>query len=481
MRRRAHRAALAGLLLVASCDLAPTYHPPLVATPVAYKSVGPWQPATPSDTLPRGPWWRVYRDPTLDRLEPQVEAANPDLAAAVANYDAARAFAAEVNASLFPFVTLGGDASRNRQSARRPLRSPNQPNYYGANTIDGEVNWEVDLWDRIRNEIRAGNLTAQAAAADLASVQLSLQAELADDYMVLRGFDAEIKLLADTTTAYGKGVTITNNRYLGKIASGLDVARAQTELAAARAIETETIAQRALMEHAIASLVGRPASTFTIPQSVTALRVPRVPTGMPAALLQRRPDIAAAERRVAVQNALIGVARAAFFPDISLNLIAGFQNTGGASLISLPLAFWSVGPQLVMPLFEGGLRRAAEARAYADWRLASDDYRAIVLTAFQQVEDDLSLLNNLGLESRQEAEAVAAANRTLALSNALYQDGAVNYLEVVVAEAQDLDAQRTALGLETRRLEASVQLIRALGGGWTTRQLPTVDEVQLIQ
>ena len=474
MRSVARQSALLGVLLLAGCSLAPPYKPPSIAAiPASYKEAGPWQLAHPADTLPRGPWWTDYADPELDRLEAQVDAHNPTVAEAVANYDVARADVAEAHSALLPQISAGASMTANRQSERRPLRSASQPNQYPSNIVDAGIDYDLDLWGRLRNTVAAQKAAAQASAADLATMRLSLHAEVADDYAALRGLDAQESLLAQTIGAYQRALDITQARYSGKIASGIDVARAQDQLEATKAQESDVAAQRALFEHAIASLVGQPASAFSIAPQVVQIGVPRIPAGVPSTLLQRRPDIAAAERRVASANALVGVARAAFYPDISLSGLFGFQDTGEAALISTPYTFWTVGPQMVMPLFEGGLRRAQEAAAKATLRAAGEAYRAVVLTAFQQVEDSLSNLRILARELQQENAAVQAAAHAEQMAMSLYRDGATNFLDVVVAQTAALQAQQAALSLQTRELQASVQLVRALGGGWSTQDLPT--------
>jgi len=473
--------ALFFLLPATGCDLAPKYKPPAALVPVAYKEAGPWQPATPSDTLPRGPWWRLYGDPLLDGLEAELLAANPSLAAAAAHYDISRTFAAEARAGLFPSVFAGVFATGTGNSiSSKSDRATITANYFGFNTANAEVQYEVDIWNRIHNQVAAGKALAQATAADLATVQLSLQADLADDYLTLRTLDAEAKVLADTVVGYRKALEIVRNRFAGEIASGLDVSRAATQLEAARAAEQEVIAQRALYEHAIASLIGKPASDFSVTPAVLQIKVPRIPTGLPSALLQRRPDIASAERQVAAANAQIGVARAAFYPALTLGLTGGVENTGWLWLAATPFTYWSIGPKLIAPLFEGGLLRARLAQARAQMRLSAEQYRAVVLAAFQQVEDNLSLLNNLARESNAEQAAVANATRTLDMSMDMYVNGAVNYLEVVVAQEQLLSVQLTGLALEARRLQASVQLVRALGGGWSAEELPRGSKLFLL-
>jgi NodT family efflux transporter outer membrane factor (OMF) lipoprotein len=288
-------------------------------------------------------------------------------------------------------------------------------------------------------------------------------------------------LLSDTETAYLRAQQLTQDRHDAKIASGIDVSRSESQLESARALQSDARAQRALLEHAIASLVGKPASDFSISSAVLDIPLPEIPMGLPSTLLQRRPDIAAAERRVASANASIGVARAAFYPNIMINLMGGFQNTGGGlGLLAAPYSFWSLGPSLAMPLFEGGLRHAAEAQAYAALDEASGNYRSTVLSAFQEVEDNLALLHHLGLEFQDESEAVTAAEHTADLSLTLYHDGAASYLDVVVAQTDALQAERTLLDLNTRRLQANIRLVKAVGGGWSMKDLPSNDVVDTL-
>ena len=474
-----HVSALAALVLaVASggCGLAPRYHAPAVAIPPGFGDLGPWQSAAPADALSRGPWWERYGDPTLDGLEKRLESDSPDLAAAAARYAEARALAAQAGAGLFPFVGLAALGTHNRQSDNRPLRSASQPAVYRDYVAGGGASYELDLWGRVRSLATVGRAGAQASAADLASVRLSLEAELAADYMALRGADVELKLLGDTAGAYRRALTLTRSRHEGGIASGLDVARAETQLASAEAQVTDLGARRALYEHAIARLVGTAPAGFTIELRPTLPAVPEIPLGLPSTLLERRPDVAAAERRTAAANAAIGIARAAYFPRILLNATGGYQSTGGADWIMAPNRFWAIGPQAALTLLDAGARGAEVARSKGALEEAAARYRATVLSAFQEVADNLTLLELLRQESGQQSEAARAARRALELAINRYTEGAVSYLDVVVAQATALQAERAALSLQTRELTASVGLVRGLGGGWSSGELPSVDE-----
>jgi len=471
------RLVIAGCLLLAGCNLAPDYKVPETPQPSAFKETGPWVQSTPVEQLPRQAWWKLYGDGVLNGLEDRIEGANPTLAQALARYDAARGYLEQAGAPLLPMVTVGGHADTDKQSANRPLRSLNQPTYYGDNLAAADVSWDLDLWGRIRNEVAAGKAEAQASFADLAGVRLSLQAQLADDYVQMRGLDAQAQLLQGTVSVYGKALDLTNYRHDKGIASGLDVGRAQTLFSDAQAQLSDVLARRALLEHAIASLVGEPASSFAIAPAVLALNIPNVPTGIPSTLLQRRPDIASAERNVAATNAGIGVARAAFYPDISLSALAGVQNTGSNPLFVAPNAFWALGPSVAMTLFDNGQHEGELAVAKAANTGAAAAYRGTVLKAFQEVEDNLVLLNRLAEAADQEAASVKAATHTQDLALALYRNGALNFLDVVVAQTTALTTQQQALQIQTRRLQASVGLIRALGGGWSAAQMPDMAQL----
>lgn len=473
MRRasRIVKAAATGvsLLAMAACSMAPVYAPPAVSTPVAYKETGPWTPASPADAAPRGDWWTVFGDPTLTGLEQRIETGNPDLAQALARYDEARAYLAQARAAQLPEVDASASAANNGQSAHRPLRVGG-PDTYDADILGAAASYELDLWGRVRNQVAAGKAEAQASAADAASIRLSLQAQLADAYMSLRGLDAEGKLLADTTAAYAKALKLTQDQHDGGAVSGLDVDRAETQLRTAKAQQLDVAAQRALYEHAIASLVGQPASTFSLAAVAQLPDAPKTPVAAPSTLLQRRPDIAAAERRTAAANARIGVARAAFYPTISLSAAAGLETAGGVNLLQASNGFWALGPAAAMTLFDGGRRKAAVRAARDQFDETSAAYRSTVLAAFQQVEDNLALCNKLADEAREQTGAVEAAKRAEDLAMTQYQMGAVTYLDVITAQTADLEAQRTELSVATRRLQASIDLIRAMGGGWSPQQ-----------
>ncbi len=467
--------ALAGVL--GGCDLAPAYRPPVVALPATFKGEGPWQVARPADGLPRGPWWTAFGNPTLDRLEAELPA-NPDLAAAHERYTQARDQVAEALSGLYPQLSGNYGMSENRQSVNRLFRSVNNlPLQQTSIDVDLAASWEIDLWDRVADTARAAKAVAQSVSADVADFDLSLQAELASDYIALRGFDQNEAVYRSTIGFYGKAVTITQMRLADKIGSALDVDRAETQLASAQAALLDNEQRRALAEHAIASLIGVPASGFSLPpQDGTALTEPVIPAGLPSALLQRRPDVASAERIMAAANESIGVARAAFYPNISLGTTAGFV-ARSFDLVSLPNSMWSVGMALAGPLFTGGLREALLQRAHSAYAQTRDNYRATILAADQDVEDQLATINLLNQESARDQQAVVAAAQVQSLALQLYTAGADNYLSVVVAQVSALGSGVTLVDTHTRAILASVSLFRALGGGWSDAQLPTGRQV----
>ena len=459
--RRASLLILAGLglsgLSLAGCSMAPAYAPPTPAAPAAFRDTGPWTPAAPMETVRDAAWWAVFKDPTLDGLERRLESGSADLAAALARYDQARALSRQASSALLPSV--GASASVERQ--RTPANGR-----YDTTTLAASAAYELDLWGRVRNLVAAGRADAEASAADLAGVRLSLQAQLADTYFGLRGADAQIAVLGSTVEAYRQALDLTNRRQRGGAASGLDTGRAQTQLAATQAQYEQAVADRALLEHAIAVLVGEPASSFTLAAAPELTEAPVTPVGAPSTLLQRRPDIAAAERRMAAANARVGVARAAWFPSVTLAATGGYQS-GGDELLTAANHVWALGPlAAALPLFDGGARKAEVARSRAVFDETAAGYRQTVLDAFREVEDQMVLANRLAAAQGRQDEAVAAAVRTTALATTRYREGAASYLDVVTAQTAELQARREAQDLRTRRLSASVDLIRALGGGW---------------
>ena len=460
----------AALMLLGACSLAPPLKTPAIPAADAYKEIGPWTQAQPADRLPRDSWWTLYGNAELDELEKRLIAGSPTLAAAAANDAAARALADQARAGLFPTLGLGAGVERDRESLHAPLRGPTTPTYTNSNTVSGTVSYEFDLWGRIRNELAAGEANAAAAADDLENARLSLIAQLVEDYVQLRSLDRDSAILDETVTIYARALGLTQQRHDAGIAPGLDVAQAQTQLNAARSQAAQTLAQRALMEHAIAALLGVSASTFSIQPQIVDITLPPIPIGVPSTLLERRPDIAGAQRRMIAANANIGVARAAYFPSLTLNAQGGFQSTSVGNWLSAPSSFWAVGPSVLLSVFDGGLRRAQVAQARAEFDASAANYRGTVVGAFQQVEDSLATLNHYHDASADEKAAVDAAQRSLDFSMALYKQGATDYLTVVTSQTALLQTQLEALTLDTLQLTASVDLIRALGGGWESLQ-----------
>lgn len=456
---------IAFLLLVGltGCSMAPDYRPPATPVPRDFKELEGWTAATPMDQAPRGQWWEAFGDPVLNDLEARAEQASPTLAAALARYDQAKASAGIERADLFPQVNAGGDASRQRLSGNRFSGNGVAP-VYDDFSVGATLDYELDLWGRIRNSVKAARADAQASEADLASARLSLQAAVADAYARLRGLDAEAELLRQTVDAFGKAYRLTTTRHDGGIASGIDVNRAKTVLDNAQAQISAVANERAATEHEIAALVGAIASDFSIPVRVQPLRAPELPVGAPSQLLQRRPDIAAAERRIFAANARIGVARAAFFPTLTLGLAGGYQASHG-ELFSKPSSFWGLGPaSAVLALFDGGRRRAGVRMSRAEYEEMTAGYRETVLGAFRQVEDALAANRHLADQAVSQRGAATAAGRTSELALTRYRDGASDYLEVVTAQTDALEAQRALLAVQTQRMRASIALVKALGG-----------------
>lgn len=469
--RTIRTAALAAVFalpaLITGCTAGPNYKRPEAPVPATFKEAGkpgeasPFRPAEPRDAERRGPWWEVYGDPELSRLEARIDVSNQTLAQAEAQYRGARALAREARAGLFPTVTAGASATRSRVESGRQ----------GGGTsyqLPVDLTYEADVWGRIRRTLEAGTAAAQASAADLEAARLSLQAELAADYFQLRGSDAERQLLDSTVAAFTQALELTRRRHDQGIVSGVDVAQAETALETTRAAATDLGAARAGLEHAIATLTGVPPAELDIEPVPAPLAAPvALPAVLPSDLLQRRPDVAAAERRMAAANAQVGVARSAYFPAITLSASGGTASSAIADLLSWPNRVWSLGAALVETVVDGGRRRAATAAAETGYDGAVAAYRQTVLASFQEVEDQLATLRVLAQESKEQAAAVAAAERALALAQNRYQGGLTAYLEVLTAQSAALASRRAEVGIATRRLVASVGLVRALGGDWS--------------
>jgi NodT family efflux transporter outer membrane factor (OMF) lipoprotein len=466
---RARALASAVLTALAGCSLAPHYERPAVATPPAtYKEAGDWKVATPDDTAARGPWWSMFQDEDLDTLEAQVTGANQNLRAALAALEEARAQTRIARSSWFPTLTADAAATRSRVSFNSPSFAPSKPSTYNLFTAGADLSYELDLFGRIRNTVANARYNEQASASDVAALDLTLHAELATDYFTLRGLDVEQQLLDQTVADYARALALTQNLYKGGAAAISDVQQAESQLETARTQAEDTRLRRAQTEHAIAVLVGREASAFSIaPRPAASLpQPPAIDPGLPSQLLERRPDVAAAERRVAAANANIGVARAAYFPVLSLVGSAGVQSVNSATLLSAPSQFWAIGPQAMLTLFAGGLHRAQSQAAHAVYDQQVASYRSTVLSAFQDVEDNLAALRQLQLESVSQAAAVKATQGALDQANLRYKGGIVTYLEVVSTENAALAARPSAADIEIRRAGAAVLLVRALGGDW---------------
>jgi NodT family efflux transporter outer membrane factor (OMF) lipoprotein len=449
------RHSLPLLLLLAGCSVGPDYARPPAPTPVAFKELAGWAPAKPSDDIDRGTWWRVYGDATLDQLEQEIDIGNQNLRAYEAAYRQARATVDVGRSDYFP--TIGASGSGQRQRASRATAT--------TKTAEATVSWDLDLWGKVRRQVESDQAGAEASAAELASIRLSAQAELATDYFELRYQDSLKQLLSDTVIAYQRTLDITRNQYAAGIAARSDVVTAETQLKTTQASLIAADVLRAQYEHAIALLVGKPPAGLTIAKGSLATSVPDVPVALPAALLQRRPDIAEAERTMRQENALIGVETAAYYPDISLSAAFGYSGAAGA-LFTASNELWSLAASGSETLIDGGARGAAVDAARATYDQSVADYRETVLAAFQDVEDQLSGLRILADQAKAEAEAVALAQDALRISLNEYQAGTVSYTTVVTTQATALSNQQTALAVMESRMTTNVSLIRALGGGW---------------
>jgi len=462
--------ALAALVLLAACSVGPNYVRPTAPVPAAYKELGEWKQAEPRDDLARGPWWERYGDEELSRLEEQVIAANQDLVAAEARFRQAEALVANARADWWPTVTIGVSATRSRQSANlgTSFASGRTTNEFA---MPIEASWELDVWGRIRRNVESSEASAQASAADVEATRLSLQGALASDYFQLRALDAERKLFDETVGNFERSLALTQRRYAQGVASGADVAQAETQLESARAQTIDLGVTRAQLEHAIATLVGSPAGDFSLAPVPLDAAPPDIPTGVPSEVLERRPDVAAAERDAAAANAQIGVAEAAYYPTVSLGASGGFTSSHVQDWLTWPSRVWSFGPSVTETVFDGGKRGALtkQARAAYDERVAV--YRKSVLAAFQDVEDQLAAARLLEEEGRRQESAVAAAVRAVRIATDQYKAGTISYLDVVTVQAAALANQRTAIDVLGRRMVASVLLVEALGGGWSAEDL----------
>jgi NodT family efflux transporter outer membrane factor (OMF) lipoprotein len=474
------------VLLTACKSVGPNYNRPGYQAPAVYKETGAstvvtpppnpagggWQPATPSDGMLRGKWWEIYQDPQLNQLEDRIADNNQSLRQALESYLAARDQVSAARANLYPTLSSNLSASRDRVSANRPMATKGGITTYGDLVIGGQASWEPDFWGRIRRTVEAARESAQASAADTASVDLSLHAEMASDYFQLRGLDAQSKLLTITVGDLENQLELTERRLAGGVATAADVALARTQLETVRAELVDIGVARAQFEHAIGTIANLNLGDFSVPPSPLDLALPRVPVGVPSQLLQRRPDIAAAERQAAAANEQIGIAVSAFYPTISLSGAGGFESVNAGTWIQGPSSLWSLGAQAAELLFDAGQRRALTDQARHNYEAQVAGYRNTVLQAFNDVEDQLSGLRILEQESGAEQRAVASAQNSFDLSNQRYKGGVTSYLEVLTAETTLLDNQRTAIDLQTRQFVASVGLVRSLGGGWDLTQLP---------
>jgi len=465
------------VLVLGGCTVGPNYRTPVVETPSAYKEAGNWKPAQPNDQNLGGDWWKIFKDPQLDALELQVSVSNQNLKAAEAQYEQSRAVLRYNRADYYPTVTAGLSGNRERVSSNAP---PPGSNFDGITYSDivapVDVSYEADVWGRVRRTVESYREEAQASAADLATVNLSLHADLAIDYFQARSLDAEEELLNSTVKEYQDALDLTQSRYLGGLSSEVEVQQAKTQLDTTRAQAIDVGVLRAQYEHAVAILIGKPPAEFGLPPLPLSAPPPAIPVSLPSELLERRPDIAAAERRVASANARIGVAKSAYYPVIGLTGGGGFESTSITTLLTGPSGLWSLGGSAVGTIFDVGRRRALTDQARAAYDVQVAAYRESVLTGFQQVEDNLAAVRILENEARVQDEAVMAAQSSLDLSNTRYTGGVTSYLEVTVAQSAALADEVTAVNLLGRRMANTVLLIQALGGGWDRSSLPARPE-----
>jgi NodT family efflux transporter outer membrane factor (OMF) lipoprotein len=449
------------LCLLAGCAIGPDYSKPQIETLAAYKESGDWVLARPNDTLPKGKWWEAFNDPLLNGLMDQVQVSNQTLRAAEARYTQARAAVAAARAGLFPLISGSAGASRSNRGGS--VLGSGNTNSYSAGL---DARWEIDLWGRIRRLVEASRAGAEASAADLENVRLSLQAELATDYFQLRVTDVQSELLDDTVKAFQTSLDIANNRYRAGVAAKVDVVQAESQVRSVQAQAIDLRATRAQLEHAIAVLIGKPPSAFTLEPAKLQARIPEIPPGLPSTLLERRPDIAAAERRTAAANARIGAAQAAYFPALTLSGNGGFASSALSPLFSAPSRVWSLGAGLADTILDFGARGAQVDISRAAYDETVANYRETVLAGLQEVEDDLAAVHWLAEEGKVQQDAARLARESVVLTLNQYKAGTVSYLNVVQVQATQLNEERTTVTLLGRRLASTVALIRALGGAW---------------
>ena len=468
MRRRT--AGILVLALVSSCAVGPDYRRPEVEVSDAYKEAVGWKVAEPRDEASRGTWWEAFGDPQLNALIESIDISNQNVRLAEAQFRQAQALVAQSRAALFPTLDANASIVRSR-SPNGVIGGTTAGRIITTRSVGLTSSWEFDLWGRLHRALESSAAGAQASAADLEAARLSAQAELASNYFQLRVLDAQKQLLDDTAAAFQKSLDLTRNRYTAGVAAKVDVVQAETQLKSTQAQAVDTGVQRAQFEHAIAVLIGKPPSEFSIAPAPLTMAMPRIPLGLPSELLERRPDVSAAERRAAAANAQIGVAKAAYFPSLTLSASGGYRSGEAASLFAMPSQFWSIGPAIAQSIFDAGLRRARTEQAIAAYDGTVAQYRQTVLAGFQEVEDNLAALRILEEEAKVQEEAVRAARDTVTLTLNQYKAGTVSYLNVAVVQTAQLNNERTAVSILGRRLVAAATLVKALGGGWDASRL----------
>lgn len=473
-KRAAFVITLLGAAMLSGCAVGPNYKRPSAQVPDAWKGEGPWQTATPKDAIPKGNWWAVYHDAELDRLEQELIQANQSLTAAQDRLAQARSAARIASAAYFPALNADPGAERQRLSGNRPLSGATSsltPVTQNVFTIPFSVSYEVDLFGRVRRNLEAANASLQASAADLGNVRLVLTAELAADYFNLRELDREAGVVRQSVEIQQKGLDLVNRRHEGGVANGLEVAQQQALLDSTATQLQLVLQQRAQYEHAIAVLTGKPAASFSLAEAPFNVAPPPIPTGVPSEILERRPDVATSERRMAYQNAQVGLAMAAFYPHITLSGNGGFESRDIATLVSAPSALWAIGGDVLQPIFNGGQNRANLALKRASYDESVANYRESVLEAFQQVEDGLSGLALLDQAAKTQQTAVNASRRALEIANNRYVGGVTTYLDVITAQSTLLSNERLATQLLGEQMVTTVFLVKALGGGWDASEI----------